>query len=448
MSVLQIFVAFGLAVVACRGERLVAPAAPPAPDSIARPDSTPRRSRPGTTHHVAVSGSARGDGSIERPWDLATALADPPAVQPGDTILIAGGTYADAYVSALTGTREHPIIVRAARGERVTIATPEAQPTSLTINGAHTWFRDLEITNTADTPPPWGGGAGVYVAASEGIRLIHLVIHDAWASGIQWGASARGGVVYGVISYANGRNSILSPGKGGYGIYAQSNTGVTIQDNIFGRQGGNYSIHVYAEQVSIDDVHLVGNIVDGGGGGRWVHVGGFRPAKRTVLRENLIHGSGVDLGYQDRLFGAGTVDARVEDNIFATGDRSLVVSHAAGDFRFSGNTVVGAWDGVGPKSHPGNTFLTSPPAEPWVRIRPSAYEPGRAHVAVYNWPHGAAVRVDLSTVLDPGDPFIVHDAFDPFGTPVTEGIYEGPLMLDTHAAEFCVYVVRRPAPAP
>ncbi len=44
-------------------------------------------------HFVSVTGSPAGDGSIVRPWDLQTALNQPPAVRPGDTIFILAGRY-------------------------------------------------------------------------------------------------------------------------------------------------------------------------------------------------------------------------------------------------------------------------------------------------------------------------------------------------------------------
>jgi uncharacterized protein YjdB len=44
--------------------------------------------------YVSPTGTAQGDGSAERPWDLATALAGAGGrVQPGDTVWIRGGTY-------------------------------------------------------------------------------------------------------------------------------------------------------------------------------------------------------------------------------------------------------------------------------------------------------------------------------------------------------------------
>jgi len=62
--------------------------------------------------YASPSGASSGDGSISRPWDLKTALKQPPALQPGDTLWLRGGKYYGPFVSYLTGTASAPITVR------------------------------------------------------------------------------------------------------------------------------------------------------------------------------------------------------------------------------------------------------------------------------------------------------------------------------------------------
>jgi hypothetical protein len=58
------------------------------------------------------------------------------------------------------------------------------------------------------------------------------------------------------------------------------------------------------------------------------------------------------------------------------------------------------------------------------------YEPGRAHLVVYNWPLRDTVAVDLKGVLAPGDKFEVRNAQNPLAKPVAAGVYDGkPLAL-------------------
>src|SRR5512141_214652 len=70
---------------------------------------------------VAPDGSPNGGGSQAHPWDLQTALSQPPAVRAGDTIWLRGGRYVGTFRSALTGTPAAPIKVRQYPGERATL---------------------------------------------------------------------------------------------------------------------------------------------------------------------------------------------------------------------------------------------------------------------------------------------------------------------------------------
>jgi hypothetical protein len=69
--------------------------------------------------YVSPAGTPTGNGTQAAPWDLATALAHPPVVRPGDTIWLRGGTYRGPFASSLTGTASAPIRVRAYPGEAV-----------------------------------------------------------------------------------------------------------------------------------------------------------------------------------------------------------------------------------------------------------------------------------------------------------------------------------------
>ena len=96
--------------------------------------------------YVSPTGTPSGNGSINNPWDLATALAHPPSVKPGATIWLRGGVYHGTFLSTLSGTAGAPIIVRAYSTERVTLNSGVEEGVVLGIAGSHTWFWGLEIT--------------------------------------------------------------------------------------------------------------------------------------------------------------------------------------------------------------------------------------------------------------------------------------------------------------
>ena len=50
--------------------------------------------------YVSPTGTPRGNGSLKNPWDLQTALNQPPVVHPGDTIWLRGGEYRPASSSS------------------------------------------------------------------------------------------------------------------------------------------------------------------------------------------------------------------------------------------------------------------------------------------------------------------------------------------------------------
>src|SRR5512140_3906683 len=101
-----------------------------------------------------------GTGTITNPWALQTALAQPAAVHPGDTIWLRGGKYTGNFTSYLTGTASQPIVVRQYPGERATLdgnANPAARgtmaPALAVSNGGYVWFWGFEVMNS--NPNRW-----------------------------------------------------------------------------------------------------------------------------------------------------------------------------------------------------------------------------------------------------------------------------------------------------
>src|SRR5262249_40597759 len=87
---------------------------------------------------------------------------------------------------------------------------------------------------------------------------------------------------------------------------------------------------------------------------------------------------------------------------------------------------VGATEGCDAKGFPENSYLAAPPkGGTRIFVRPNKYEPGRAHVCVFNWDNADKVPVDLSKVLKPGDTYEVRDSQDFLGPAIVRGTYEG-----------------------
>ena len=89
----------------------------------------------------------------------------------------------------------------------------------------------------------------------------------------------------------------------------------------------------------------------------------------------------------------------------------------------------------------GHSVVGPNPTASVVFALPNAYEPGRGHLAIYNWAGTAETLVDLSPILPPGSAFGLYDPQNLFGEPVLTGTFDGePLAVPT-PAEFQSYVV-------
>lgn len=399
-------------------------------------------------YYAAPYGSPGGDGSYAHPWDLATALAQPPVLQPGDTLWLLAGHYDGPFTSSLTGDPASPILVRASPGARVTLDGGTAYASTLQINGAYTWYwgfevmrsdpdRQTDLSGSSPSDLSRGSSNGVNVFGDH-VRLINLVVHDD-GQGFGFWTPAEDSEIYGSLVYNNGW---LGPDRGhGHAIYTQNLNGTKrIYDNILFNQF-SYGIHAYTEGGSIQGFDIAGNVWFNNGiiaGGQDTLkdnclVGGLQPAARVTLRENAgwAHSPterSVRLGYSD----PGNQDVSLLDNYFVG---STVFARPWLTITMNANTFYSEVSGnINLANYPDNTYVTSRPNGAKVIVRPNLYEPGRANIAIYNWDLAASVAVDVSTILTPGTPFELRNAQDFWGEPVLAGTYTGsPLIVPMQA---------------
>jgi hypothetical protein len=372
--------------------------------------------------HVSPSGSPGGDGSLARPWDLATALLQPAAVGAGDTLWLHGGTYPGSFASRLRGAAGNPIVLQGAPGEWARIDGSGSPDPTFEFHGEWAVFRDFEITHS--DPERWGDRASGIDVYGKNLKLINLIIHDLGNNGF-W-TSAENSEIYGCLIYHIGSDE--ADRGHGHGLYSQNRDGTKLvaENILFG--GYSFGIHVYTEGGSIQGYDFVGNIAFNAGVVSSVSghkddilIGGLQPADRILLRENLVWAIGgntrsVQLGY-----GVPNGAVRLHDNYFIG---ALRFSQPWSSVVMTGNTLCTV-SGVDTGQYPENTYLTSDPPEVRVFIRPNQYEPGRAHVAVYNWTRSDSVELELAGVLSPGDAFEVRNAQNYFAGPVLGGVFSG-----------------------
>lgn len=392
---------------------------------------------------TGTSSLEEGTGSRRRPWSLAAALAHPPAVRPGDTIWLEGGSYVGTYLARLTGTREAPIVVRALPGERVTVdgKSSGGEPI-LKVMGAHTWFWGLEVTSSdtsrrsaGDDPQPGdiGRGEGILIVqapgAGVGTRFINMVVHDTRQGFSLW-KEAEDAEVYGCLIDHNGW---VGPTRGhGHGVYVQNEAGTKLlEDNIVFRNF-SHGFHAYGSDAAyLNGIAYVRNTVFSNGEpsgdfARNLLTGGGRVAESPRWEENMTF-TPEPWGLNEIGYDAGCRNASVARNYLVGTGKAIEMKNCAAGLAMTGNTFYGLHppEGLDPAAWAGNTFTDARPTGTKVFVRKNRYEPGRANVTVYAWEARNTIPLDPSGILQPGETYEVRDAQNFFGPPVASGVWAG-----------------------
>jgi len=424
--------------------------------------------------YVSPTGSSSGDGSVNQPWDLRTALSGAGGrVRAGDTVWIRGGTYSGSFTSSLTGSQGLPVVVRAYPGERAIIDGAPSTSETFIINGDWSVFWGLEIMNsllTRDARRP----QGIYVNGGSHVKLINFIVHDV-GEGLYTESSADDVEIYGSIFYNQGwQTSIRSDG---HGVYVK-NSGPgskVVRDNVFFNSYG-LGIHGYTDAGDgfLRNLVIEGNVMFNAGTlstypSANLLLGGEAPVENGTVKDNFLYfspGKGstnarmgylsvanpsltatgnyivggstpLDLGFWttatvsgNTVFGSGRVLSFRDDNGagYAWAGQRYYRDPTANAWLFNGSwTTMDNWQrqtGLG-----GADATSQLPTQPAVFVRPNAYEAGRATIVVYNWSRQSSITVDLSTVLPPGVRYQVRSVQDLFGAVLTSGTFGGSITI-------------------
>ena len=449
----------------------------------------------GNQFFVSPTGTSGGNGSIGSPWSLQTALNHPAAVKPGDTIWVRGGVYKGKFRAQLKGTAADPIIVRNYNDERATIDTGiGAGGAGIEVYGQDTWYWGLEIMSS--NPNRITGTTGSSGSANLGLvdgvdtfglrnKFINLIIHDTrqgygfWEYGID-------NEIYGNLLYYNG----WAGGDRGHGhaIYSQNRTGIKVVENNIQFKGYAMGIRAigsgeaaakgyrFRNNISFESGALWGNkwtnfaVAVGSGaedilventytyhdtskndGESWLGWTGAGIQKDVIARGNYwIGGENAidvkwwnDVTYENNV-SLTTTGAQVWLETKTTQPTSRYIwrnnrYYGVDRFRWqSTNYTFANWKAkTGMEA--GSTFTTARPPGVEAFVLPNKYEPGRAHIAVYNWTLQNTVQVNVGSVLKVGDSFEVKDSQNYYGPAVLTGVYNGqpltlPMSLTAQAA--------------
>jgi hypothetical protein len=336
---------------------------------------------------VSPEGRPDADGSIDQPWNLATALSHPKSVAPGSTIWLRGGTYRGAFRSRLEGTETAPIVVRQYPGERATIDRGAlGEDSTLTIRGSHAWYWGFEVmnshprraTSTAGSHPDdllRGDGVAVY---GHHTKLVNLVVHDN-ADGIAFWTPAIDAEVYGTLTYNNGW---IAPDRShGHGLYIQNEAGTKNIVDVISFNNFTTGMKGYAQGGRAEGMHFEGVVSfnngsptsrDGSDGYTNLFIGTTsRPADRITIADTFLYHRPGTVPELDANLALGYTAAR-------NGTVSIRGSYIAGGTKA---LRLADWDQAAAS---GNTFYVAGPDTVSHRLV-DVRAPGSTDPASYEW---------------------------------------------------------------
>jgi hypothetical protein len=427
-------------------------------------------------YYVAENGSNNGDGSFENPWDLQTALNQPAAVNPGDTIYVQGGRYVGHFTCNLHGSPERLIHLLPYADEHVTLdGNIGVDGSVLSIDGEYAHIQGFEITTSItervqdQTPIP--RVTGLEILGSNN-KLINLDIHDNTINGVGFWRTSVNSELNGCYVYNNG---IQIPGLGsGHGIYTQNIDGIKIIKDNMVFNNFQYGIHAYTSNGDVEGFNFDGNtvfgngsITEGGGLDNGFVIGGTsRPVDRFTFSNNNFYTPFGSIGEQVR-FGYGALNPSMvaHNNIFSGGQANSIINSFT-DLEYYNNIHVSEYDviryindyGIDDSQYifdsnlyfmvgsewnkpfwnqfwtdwrdtnsfdRNSTYFESYPSTNFIRIRPNDFEAGRGHVIVLNYLGLDSVEVDVSSILIHGAEYHVYDIQNMRGNAVASGTYSG-----------------------
>jgi hypothetical protein len=169
--------------------------------------------------------------------------------RPGDTILVASGTYPDLVEAGPRGTADAPITLKPAPG-----AHPVVSGGFKLIHAAHVRVTDMTFDGTGN---PAGFGTSIWDGHHIEFAGNEITGYGAWAQGVLIRAQSTGVRIVG-----NHIHDLGGRPRFDHGIYCESATGTVIQDNTIDDIATGYGIHLFGD---CDDTRIVGNTIAGNG---------------------------------------------------------------------------------------------------------------------------------------------------------------------------------------
>ena len=215
----------------------------------------------GNVYHVAINGDDSNPGTEDKPWRTISYAVT--KLGPGDTLIIHGGTYKEVVVLEVSGTRDAPITIMGAPGEKVVLDFQGVRSNcfvfsrgvsyinleNLTLTNCGIWaisldggneyiyLRNLEVANSEtgihmtvgeSGKRPWYGPVGP-------VTIEDCLVHDNGVAGID----CTPGPCYSLtIRYSKVYNNGVSTGFGADGIGVETGDHIVVEwSEVYGNRG-------------------------------------------------------------------------------------------------------------------------------------------------------------------------------------------------------------------
>lgn len=269
------------------------------PDRPANADG--RVARGDATRFVSTTGNDANTGSQDKPWlTIARGLRD---ARPGTTLVLAGGAYVGPLTTTQAGTRDAPIVIRSAPGQRAELrAAGQDRAIEVASGSAFVVFDAIDFTGATGA-----SSTNIYVSGSA---------HDITFRSCEVSGSQR----QGFFSERTTR--------------AVQVVGCSFHDN-GGAGPDNLDHNLYVEG---EDHLIVNNIIASARNGYGIQL--YPLARNVVVANNTIvdNRSGIIVGADE---GGRTSGVRVVNNIIARNERTGVSSYWGDGVPGTGNVVRG-----------------------------------------------------------------------------------------------------------
>lgn len=314
---------------------------------------------------VSTNGSPKGNGTIDKPWDLYTALTSK-NVQPGDILYIRGGTYdtasigGNSFVCTLKGKSKNPITIMPYNNEKVIFDgkyNSDGNPT-LNVTGEWVILRDFRFTNSNKERVSYKSdtsdlqtNSGVDFSAPNS-KLINCFIYDNVGVGCGFWNPAVNSELYGCLIFNNGYLDSYRNRGTGHNIYTQNLEGTKLIHDNFIFNSVSYGLHAYFTGDSKDpkrnyqsgfdiqrNISFNNGVLCSAFKSNYL-VGGMQPYNNVYLKDNYAYmwtdsaGRNYQMGYSGI-----NIDCTLENNYsFRSGSSFEFINFK--EINFINNTIV------------------------------------------------------------------------------------------------------------